>query len=194
MKKNPSPESRDVLSFSEIHSKYKTWFLTLSEPVLKKYAIFAGVAILALPTIATLLSNIIPQPLQVALAFPAGIALFFFGLGFAFVFEQKHPERLRIKERFSFNQRIKWAVVGGVACLGIIISLGQVLPYAFGGVIVLALALTVYNLLQRTPDEIKLYEAGVVDPRDEADILREEEREKKSRRKSRKNRKEVDDE
>jgi hypothetical protein len=188
------PESRDVLSFRDIHAKYKTWFFSLSKTTLKKYAIFAGLIIVALPTLATLLSSFIPQILQVALAFPAGIGLFAYSLGLAFLYEEKYPERLRVKERFSFNQRIKWGVVCGVAALGVLISLGRFIPYAFGGVLVLALALAVYNLLQRTPDEIKLYEAGVVDPRDEADIRREEARLEKETRKGRKNKKEVDDE
>lgn len=193
-KNNSSPDPKDILGFKEMHAKYKFWLLSLSAEALKKYAIFAAVIILILPTIASLLESFIPQPLIVALAFPAGIGLFLYVLGFAFILERKNPDRLTVKERFSFLQRMKWSIAGGVAALGLIIAIGRYIPYAFGGILVLATALAVYNTLQRTPQEIEYYEKGITDPRDEQDLLREAERAKKVNKKGKRSKKEVENE
>lgn len=193
-KNNQSSDPKDILGFKELHAKYKSWILSLPADTLKKYAIFAAVIILVLPTIATLLERFIPQAILVALSFPAGIGLFLYVLGIAFVLERKKPERVTIKERFSFLQRLKGSVAGGIVTLGIIIALGKYLPYAFGGVLVLATALAIYNILQRTPLEIEFYEKGITDPRDEQDILRNAERQKKATKKGKRSRKEVEDE
>lgn len=195
MEKNNQRQSpNDILGFKDFHAKYKSWVLSLPERTLKKYAIFAAVMIILLPTIASLLEFILPKFLVVALAFPAGIGLFLYILGFTFLLERKNPERPTVKERFSFLQRMKWSIAGGVITLAVIITLGRYIPYAFGGVLVLATTLAVYNLLQRTPEEISYYENGVTDPRDEENILREAERSKKSSKSRKRSKKEVDDE
>lgn len=193
-KNNQQQDPKDVLGFKELHEKYKSWLLALPAETLKKYAIFSAVIILLLPTIASFLEPFIPQPLIVALSFPAGIGLFLYVLGIAFVMERKNPERPTLKERFSFIQRMKWSIAGGVAALGVIIAIGRYIPYAFGGVLALVTALTVYNILQRTPQEIEYYEHGITDPRDEEGILREAENAKKSNKKRKRSRKEVEDE
>lgn len=193
-KNNQSSEPRDILGFKDLHAKYKLWLLSLSADALKKYAIFAAVIILVLPAIATLLEKFIPQAILVALSFPAGIGLFLYVLGIAFILERKNPERITIKERFSFLQRMKGSIAGGIVTLGIVIALGKYLPYAFGGVIVLATALAIYNILQRTPLEIEFYEKGITDPRDEQDILRDTERRKKANKKGKRSKKEVENE
>lgn len=193
-KNNQSSDPKDILGFKDMHSKYKLWLLSLPADTLKKYAIFAAVIILVLPTVATLLEKFIPQAILVALSFPAGIVLFLYVLGIAFILERKNPERTSLKERFSFLQRLKGSIAGGIVMLGIVIALGKYLPYAFGGVIILATALTIYNILQRTPLEIEYYEKGITDPRDEKDILRDAERRKKASKKGKRSKKEVEDE
>lgn len=180
MAKNDNSEKPNVepLGFSDMRKKYKDWVLKLSVKTQQKYGIFALLAIIVLPTLATLLS--LPRPLQVVLCFPAGIALFLLGLGFAFVYEKNNPSHKTMKERLSASQRIKWGITGGVILLAILISASNFLPYAFGGIIVLASALGVYNFVQRTPTEIAYYENGVLDPRDEESIRRAEQRSRKT--------------
>lgn len=192
-RQNSGQGSDDIIGYSDLHRKYKKWFLGLAEPQLKKFAIFAAAIIIILPTIATLLRGFIPQPLQVALAFPAGILLFLYILGLGFFLQRKNPSRLTLKDRFSFNQRLKIAIIVGIAVLGILISLNSVIPYAFGGIIALSLALSAYDFLQRTPQEIEYYEEGIIDPRDEGKEDNSLIANKKSR-KTKRNKKEVDDE
>ncbi len=191
---NLSPGSKDILGFNDFRAKYKTWLLGLPPKTLKKYAIFAAVIILVLPTVASLLENIIPKFLTVALAFPAGVGLFAYLLGVAFFIERKRPQKLTIKERFSFSQRMKGTISGGLVAIALIIYVGRYIPYSFGGILALTVALTVYNLLQRTPQEIEIYESGALDPRDEISLKREIERAQKTKKKSKRNKKEVDDE
>lgn len=195
MKKNNNPQDpKDIVGFKELHQKYKSWLLSLSAETLKKYAIFAAGIIILLTAAASFLEPYIPQALVVVLAFPAGIGLFLYVLGFTFLLERKHPERKTIKERFSFLQRMKGCVAGGIVALAIIIFMGRSIPYAVGGVLVLLTALSIYNILQRTPQEIEYYEAGLTDPRDEEDLRREAEKAKKANKTTKRSRKEVDDE
>lgn len=176
---NPNAEP---MGFSDMRNKYQSWVLGLSPKAQKSYGIFALLSILALPTIATVLEVLfnLPRPFQVVLGFPAGIALFLLILGFFTVHARKNPGRKTLKEKFSAMQRIKWSIIGGIAILGLIVSASGFIPYAFGGVIVLAAALGVYNFIQRTPIEIEYYDNGVIDPRDEEAMNRAAERSRKT--------------
>lgn len=187
-KSQPSGD-KELMTWNDMHDKFKAWVLNLGSGDLKKYAIFAAVIIIALPGIATVLS--FPRFLLVITALPAAFLIFLSGLAFAFIHEAKKPEWKTVKERYSFKQRLKIVIIGGVFIFAFVVFLSSYLPYAYGGVIVGALALTGYNAIIRTPLEIAYDEQGIMDPRDEqAELAREANALKNNKKK----RKSVDDE
>lgn len=75
-------------------------------------------------------------------------------------------ERLTIRERFSARQRRKGGIPIAILTLGIFVFINENLPYLIGGLIFLTLIFVAYNALRRTPEEIAMDLAGVLDPRD----------------------------
>lgn len=172
--------SKDYLNYKDMYAKYKAWVLSLSSANLKKNMIISGIIVILLPTISTV-GNLFhfPQFITTTISLPAGFLLFAMLLAVAFLSEKKNPERLTLKERYSFNQRLKWVSIAGIVALSLLVFLGPKVPYAFGGIFAMAIGLLVYNGLQRTPSEIEYFDEGVMDPRDEALMLREESRKTK---------------
>lgn len=183
-KSNKGP-AKEYLSYKDVYNKYKTWVLSLSNAVLKKNMIIAGIVVVILPTLSTI-GNMLhfPQFVTTALSLPAGVMLFAIFLAVAFLAERKNPERITTKERYSFSQRLKWVTIAGIVGLSLLIFVGSKVPYAFGGIFAMAIGLLVYNGLQRTPEEIEYFNEGIMDPRDEAVLLREESRKLKPQRSS----------
>lgn len=189
-RENSQPSGdKEFLTYNGMHDKFKAWVLNLGSGDLKKYAILAVVAVIVLPGIATLLS--FPRFLLVVTALPAALGLFLIGLTVAFIHERKKPDWITIKERYSFNQRLKSTIFGGIVVLAFMVPLSAYLPYAYGGVIVCAIALAAYNTIIRTPVEIEYDEQGIMDPRDEKAEMAREARSLKNNKKKRKS---VDDE
>lgn len=186
--KGQASDPDDIITYSKIIDKFKTWVLSLNPSTLKKYAIFSIIIIIALPGIATLLS--FPRFLEVLTSLPAAIGLFALGMGVAIVHQQRKPNWIPIKERYSFSQRLKASIFGIIVFLAFMVPLTAYIPYAYGGVIVCAMALGLYNTIMRTPMEIHYDEEDMMDPRDEKAILAREQRSFKTNKK----RKSVDDE
>lgn len=75
-------------------------------------------------------------------------------------------DRVTIREKFSARQRRKGGIPIAVLALGVFVFANTKLPYLVGGLIFMTLLFVAYNTLRRTPEEIKMDLAGVVDPRD----------------------------
>lgn len=165
--KEPQPFSieRMMASFKE---------KCLSIPSKKAKTIIIGGTLLSIGIIAAVtLLDFIPQWLFPFLTWPIGIFLFCVGSYCVYKYEEKHPDTLTLKERWSFRRRIKIFSVLGVVYIALLLFVSPYIPNSLGGVITIAVILGAYNAIRRSPDELRLAELGIIDPRD-GDILVED--------------------
>lgn len=111
-----------------------------------------------------------------AIAAPAGVILFFLGLAFVHATRLKNWNMFRIKEIFPPRIRLIYVTMGLLAVGTLLLLSATWLPLGAGGVIVIATALTAYNAIRRSPDELRYAQMGLPDPR-EVRILQEAEEE-----------------
>lgn len=98
------------------------------------------------------------------ISFPAAIFIFIFFAAFVHLRREEGEETAR--EKKSYAQRRRISIFLGAALLVGIFFTGSFLPYAVGGTMVVLGVLFIYNYLRRTPDEIDMHQAGLIDPRD----------------------------
>lgn len=103
---------------------------------------------------------------QTIIAFPAGILFFAILVGLQKTTKIQEWKLSSFKEIYSHRQRIQRVAIGLVVLVAGLIFVGGVIPYGVGGIVMMGVILTAYNLLRRTPIEIKYAELGAIDPRD----------------------------
>lgn len=97
---------------------------------------------------------------------PAGIIIFALGLGVVHSTKLKYWAMFQVKEKYSQRRRVVPALFGAGAVVAVLIISAGVIPTGVGGAIIVATALTVYNVIRRTPYEIELANKGIPDPRE----------------------------
>lgn len=168
MVKKQRKEDQPVEGFGTYYDRYVTWVTSLSSG--KKVSfLFIGLLLIAV------LSAVASVPfftdewylwVQAVIGFPAGVILFAVLVGIAYNTSYKNTEFFELKERFSHNQRLRMVAISAVIIIIIFIFFGRYLPYGVGGTLVVAILLTIYNLMRRTPQEVALARQGIPDPRD----------------------------
>lgn len=139
----------------------------LSIPKSKARAIIiAGSLISAAIIAAVSLLSFIPQWLNPFITFPIGLFIFLVALYYVHQYQENNPDKLTIKERWSFKSRIKIFAIIGVVYTALLLLASQYIPNALGGVITIAVIFGMYNVIRPSPDEIALAELGLADPRD----------------------------
>lgn len=97
---------------------------------------------------------------------PAGIILYVIGLGVVQRTKIGQWDVFRMREIYSFKQRLKRiAVWFGVYAL-VFIPSGRYIPYGVGGAILITLVMSALTTGRRTPEEMLLAKQGLPDPRD----------------------------
>lgn len=102
---------------------------------------------------------------------PAGIIFWLLGCAILHRRKDKLSENSiwRIRESRSQRQRMRPALVlAAIVVVVLIVSGAWLFQYAMGigGVIIISVALTVFSMLHRTPEETYLFLKGIPDPRD----------------------------
>lgn len=104
---------------------------------------------------------------------PAGVILFLLGLGLIYRTKIKEWAFFQIRESLSFRQRVRRVLICFVLYVLVSFPLSGFIPYGIGGSLLICLTLGSLAFGRRTPEELKLAEAGLPDPRD---ISEDEER------------------
>lgn len=130
------------------------------------YAVVWLVIAIALAVAASL-----PLPSQLSwvapiVGIPAGIILFGLGLGVVHTTKLQNWGLFQVKNNYSQRRRVVPVLFGVGAVVALLITAGAAVPTGVGGAIMVATALTAYNVIRRTPYEIELANKGIPDPRD----------------------------
>jgi len=154
--------------FGTFYNRFVNYAVNLSSAQKRTQTILGVIIILVLSTLASIpfVKEEWFQWVQALVGFPAGVILFAILVGLVKTTKFGNSEIFLFKERNSHNQRIRAVAIFSVIVIIILIFVGKFLPYGVGGTLVVAMALTIYNLLRRTPEEISLGKQGIVDPRD----------------------------
>jgi hypothetical protein len=75
-------------------------------------------------------------------------------------------EIFQMREKYSFNQRLKRIAVWFAIFALVFIPLGRYIPYGLGGAFLIVLVMTSLTIARRTPQELLWAKEGVPDPRD----------------------------
>lgn len=105
---------------------------------------------------------------------PAGIILFALTLGLIYGTSLGDSRIFQWKENTPPKKRVAPVIVGIAIVFAILIAANSWLPLGVGGAVMVVTALSAYNLIRRTPYEIKLALQGLPDPREYEEILNEE--------------------
>lgn len=167
-KATPSRRARRVNNETEYgfeywYQRYRNWVLAHKN---QKVPYVAGALVVAAALIAASSLLSLPQQVATLVAFPAGVLFFLVPLGILFLAEESDPHKERFKDRVPPSRRRRFSFIGAVFLVVLLLSAGNVLPYALGGSIMVAAALGLYNVARRTPQEIALALAGIPDPRE----------------------------
>lgn len=121
----------------------------------------------------------LPNYVHVAVGVPLAVALFGVGLSFIHLRDMKKreedPSYIPFKERNSPSQRMRYGITGLVGFLILSLTVKDLLPYIFGGILSINAVMTAYNYIRRTPEELERDANGEPDPRDADEEVSEEE-------------------
>lgn len=98
---------------------------------------------------------------------PAGIILFALGLGIVHSTKLRYWPLFNVKEKYTQRRRVVPTLFGVGAVVAVLITSGSFIPTGVGGAIMVATALTAYNVIRRTPYEVELAKKGIPDPREQ---------------------------
>lgn len=154
-----------VMSVEPLYQRYKAWVLQKEKSKLTTMLV-VGTLISAGVIAGVTLVPMIPAWAYPFIVFPIGIFLFLGMLAIAFRSAEANPDRLTIKERWSFKRRIRVFAVVAIIFVTLLLGARTYIPEAVGGAITIAALLGLYNAIRRSPDEIRLDAEGIADPRD----------------------------
>lgn len=130
----------------------------------KTTAIIALAVSALLLVVSTFLENILPNIVQALIAFPAAVSVFL--VISAFVHFRRDEGEPSAKDKKSSAQRFRTGMFIGAVVLVLVFLVGRFIPYSVGGALLVTAVLFLYNYMRRTPEEIALAQAGLIDPRD----------------------------
>jgi len=110
--------------------------------------------------------------IYVLIGFPAGIIVFANLVALFHFTRIKDSSLFTYKDRVPPRRRMQTVAITAVGVVVVLILFGGTIPRGLGGTIVITLALLAYNLIRRTPEEVRLAQLGLPDPRE---IEKEEE-------------------
>lgn len=154
--------------FGYFYNKAVAYVKEMTPAARKSKFILGTILVVALSTVASLplINASWYVYVQTLIGFPAGIILFLMLLGLKENTKMGEWKMFEYKANKSALQRIRGMLIAVALIALILIFAGQYIPYGVGGTLIVAGALTIYNILRRTPEEIALAKKGITDPRD----------------------------
>jgi uncharacterized membrane protein (DUF485 family) len=174
LKKEPKEVDPTVGGFDQLYSAFLHFYKNMEPGKKRTWVISSLIVALILILISSfaplLLGSFISADIitwiAVLVGFPAGIIVFANCVIFIHFSRAKEWKLAQYKDTYPVSRRIRDAALTGVAVIAALIALGGAMPYGLGGTIVITLALFGYNLIRRTPEELRLAQLGLPDPRD----------------------------
>lgn len=100
------------------------------------------------------------------IGFPAGIILFAAALAVIHTTRVGDASVFRLKETVPPSRRVVYVIIGAVILAALLFMASPWMPFGVGGAIVIIAALTAFNTLRRSPEELELARQGIPDPRE----------------------------
>lgn len=111
----------------------------------------------------------------VAVGFPSGVILFILAVAVVHGTSLKDKSFFQWKQRTLPKKRVSAAAVGMVAVATLLVGGSGFIPTGLGGTLIVFSALSAYNIIRRTQEELTLAALGLPDPREIALVDEEEE-------------------
>jgi amino acid transporter len=165
VKKPKDQEQETPAGFGQMYDSFLSFVERTPSKQRRTYMIGSLVVAAILIVLASLPLNISTW-VFVLIGFPAGLIVFANCVALTHFTRLRDSKAFTYKDRVPPTKRIKTVGLGIVVIVAILISLGGLIPYGLGGTIVITLALFAYNIIRRTPDELRLAKLGLPDPRE----------------------------
>lgn len=173
-KKKIQTDEKDLFGVEKYYNKYAQWTVDLSQG--KGIAIIIVGLILSSGIVATTLLLPLPEWSIPLLTWPIGLFIFLVLLAIAIRRANNDEDIVTVKERFSFRQRIKIGIIVTIVFVAILLSVSSYIPNSIGGIAAIVYVLSFINTIRRTPEEIELFNLGLIDERDIAEDEYDEEK------------------
>jgi amino acid transporter len=146
------------------HAK-RVQYASVSLVVAAVLLVFSSLSFLGLPTF-----------VYVITAVPAAVLLFLNISALAYFTRTADSRMMSYKDNVPPRRRIRDVLIGVVVFIVALLVIGAAvnIPQGLGGSLVILVALLAYNIMRRTPEELRLAAAGVPDPREIRDAINEE--------------------
>jgi hypothetical protein len=131
-------------------------------------SLIIAAALITLASVTPLLlgTNDLSLWVSVLIGFPAGVLVFGNFVGLVHFTGVREWGVSSYKDRRPQTRRIRDVALWTIAVVAVLIAAGGHIPRGVGGVVVITLALFAYNIIRRTPEELKRAQLGLPDPRD----------------------------
>lgn len=164
----PAKDTSTYEGFGYFYNRLVSYVTEMTPAARKSKTVIGLIIVLALSVLASFpfIDAIWYKYVQTIIGFPAGVILFVILLGFKENTRMGQWKMFEYKANHSAIQRIRGMLIVVAVIILLLIFVGAYIPYGVGGTLIVAAALTIYNVLRRTPEEIAMAKQGIVDPRD----------------------------
>lgn len=161
-------EEEPFVPLDELFTSIQEKLLGLTPQKAKTLAYTGGVISVVLITISSLMFyfNWLGSWIPALIGSPAGVILYLIGLGLVYRAKIGEWEIFRMRENYSFKQRLRRVLITLAVYAAVMITIGRFIPYGLGGAILIVTVMTAIATCRRTPEETLLLNQGLPDPRD----------------------------
>lgn len=154
--------------FSTLYDRYLLWLDELGSGKRLRWALGSLALAAVLIALASLSFLNLWEWIYVVIGAPAGLILFLNLVGLAYFTRLSETGLVAYKETYPPARRVRDTAIGVIAFLVLLLVAGTyiIVPKGVGGALIILVALTAFNIVRRTPDEIRYSVAGLPDPRE----------------------------
>jgi hypothetical protein len=168
---NNSDETSRPGVFEGYYQIFLNYLQGKTEGERQRYAIASLVLAAVLMTLSSLtvlvnLNDLLMTIITVLIGFPAGVILFLNAVGFVHFSAIGNWRIFGWKDRTTPPRRIRAVSITVIIIIIVLIIINSRIPEGIGGAIVVLTALSGFNIVRRTPEELRLARLGLPDPRD----------------------------
>lgn len=162
----PQPETENSFGVQTIMNRFYSFVDGLDKQKRVTYGIVWTIIALVLMIVTSLNFGEALSWVAPLLGWPAGIILFGLAISIVRTTNLKNMQLFQFKDRVSPSNRVVPVLVGVAIAIVCVFFITDFLPRGFGGAFVILIALTAFNIIRRTPEEIDLAKKGLPDPRE----------------------------
>ena len=154
--------------FSTLYDRYVLWLDALGRGKRLRWALGSLAIATALIVLASLTFLNLWEWVYVVIGVPAGVILFLNLVGAAYFTRLSETQLVAYKETYPPARRVRDSAIGVISFLVLLLVAGTYIavPKGVGGALIILVALSAFNIVRRTPEEIRYSVAGLPDPRE----------------------------